>query len=72
MIVIPINEDTQQLIAALNNGVQPVIEDEHTSFVYKGANEVPEIMPTSYIQLYVLGMKAVEAVDIPLLYLYTD
>jgi|JI9StandDraft_1071089.scaffolds.fasta_scaffold828848_2 hypothetical protein len=50
MIVIPVEEGTLPLIAALNGGVRPKIDPlEHSSFIYHGEDTPPELVPTVLI-----------------------
>lgn len=44
MNLIPIIDETLEMLEELNNGVRPEKQDEETWFVYKGKNEVPEII----------------------------
>lgn len=43
-LIIPITEDTLELITEANGGVTPQIEEETTFFVYKGPNTPAEII----------------------------
>lgn len=42
--IIPIADETLDLIQMLNSGTRPVFEDEATCFVYRGENEHAEII----------------------------
>ena len=47
MIIIPIEESTLPLIAALNNGVRPKIDlMEHSSFIHYGGDQPNEQVPS--------------------------
>lgn len=44
MIIIPIREETLDILEVLNGGVRPGIEDEPTFYIYRGENEHAEII----------------------------
>jgi hypothetical protein len=45
MILLPINECTLDMIAALNGGVRPTLEDNQENwFVFKGMDEFADII----------------------------
>jgi hypothetical protein len=48
--IIPIMEETLDMIEPLNNGVRPVVEAEATAFIYNGRNGVPEIVPLESLE----------------------
>jgi hypothetical protein len=50
LYVIPIAEETLDLIQVLNSGVRPTIEDEATCYVYMGENEHAEIMTEDHLR----------------------
>ena len=44
LYIIPIADETLDLIQVLNSGVRPTIEDHATCYVYNGENEPAEII----------------------------
>ena len=56
MIIIPIEEATLPLIAALNNGNRPKIDPlEHSSFIHHGGDQPNEMVPTVIIASLLSG-----------------
>jgi hypothetical protein len=45
-------ESTLDLAQALNNGVRPELEDGITYFIYKGEDEVPQIIDHTDFKAY--------------------
>lgn len=52
MVIIPIDNDTLPLIAAINGGVPPLVEEgRHTSFIYHDEDTKNEIVDTILVGL---------------------
>lgn len=69
MLVIPIQEETLPLIAAINGGVPPLIEkDRHTSFIYHGEDTPNEIVESELIGFIMSMGPEFEAVETRFLY----
>jgi hypothetical protein len=50
MVIIPIEPNTLDIIAAMNGGLKPKIDPkEHSSFIYHGKDKLNEIVPSIYV-----------------------
>lgn len=69
MLVIPIQEETLPLIAAINGGVPPLIEeDRHTSFIYHGEDTPNEIVESELIGFIMISGGELQVVETRFLY----
>lgn len=69
MIIIPIEEETLPLIAAINGGIPPLIEkDQHTAFIYWGEDKPNEIVESEMIGFIMLAGGELQAVETRFLY----
>lgn len=69
MLVIPIQEETLPLIAAINGGITPLIEkDRHTSFIYHGEDTPNEIVESELIGFIMTVGGELQAVETRFLY----
>jgi hypothetical protein len=68
LFIIPIEQRTLEVIAAINNGVRPDIEEEHTSFIYHDETRPTEIVPTAMIGP-VLRMEEYRVMELPIIVL---
>lgn len=64
MIIVPIEENTLDIIAAMNNGVKPKIDPlEHSCFIYHGEDKLTELVPTVYVGTLAHG-KVLDTIEV--------
>ena len=69
MLIIPIEEETLPLIAAINGGIPPLIEKErHTSFIYHGEDTPNEIVESELIGFIMISGGDLQVVETRFLY----
>lgn len=50
MVIVPVEKNTLEVIAAMNKGVKPKIDPlEHSCFIYYGEDKLTELVPTVYV-----------------------